>query len=272
MSTPFLHRHAARLGVLLAVLVATCLLPAAAHAARAGSAPTSFLALKFSVTDAPKATPKPATLTCFGTWANATGYLREVPEEGCQQARRLAGFLLSAPDPDRVCTQIFGGPQTATVQGTVNGRLVRRAFSRKDGCELADWDRLGLLLAPTANNSSRQLVDYHRSGGFAGLEDSLTVSRSGVGVHTSHGWARRVFRVSPAALADLERALEAADFRSLDPSYLPTTPVADGFDYTITHLGATVVTADGAVPAPLEPVIAELDRHLVPDSAATAGA
>ena len=246
------------------------MLPAAAP--RAGTAPAAVLALKFSVTDAPGATPQPATLTCLGTWANATGYLREASEEGCQQARQLAGFLLSAPDSDRVCTQIYGGPQTATVKGTINGRLIRRTFSRTDGCELADWDRLGLLLAPKAINPSRQLVDYQRSGGIAGLEARLTVSRSGVGVRTSRGGARRVFRVSPAALAELERALEAADFPSLDPSYLPTTPIADGFSYTITHLGATVVTADGAVPEALAPVIAALDRLLVPDSAATAGA
>jgi hypothetical protein len=270
MPTPFLHRRASRLGVLLTVLAAACLLPAAAHAAGAGTAPTAVLALKFSVTDAPQTAPRPATLTCLATWANATGYLREAPQEGCRQARRLAGFLLSAPDRDRVCTQIFGGPQTATVQGIINGQRIRRAFSRTGGCELADWDQMGPLLAPTAINSSTQLVDYHRSGGIAGFEDRLTVSRSGVGVHTPRSGVPRVFRVSPAALADLERALEAADFPSLDPSYLPTTPIADAFSYTITHLGATVVTSDGAVPAPLEPVIAQLNRLLVPAPAATA--
>ena len=223
------------------------------------------MALRFSVTDAP-ATPQTATLTCLGTWANATGYLREARTEGCRQARRLADFLLSAPDPDRVCTQIFGGPQTATVQGAIKGRPIRRAFARTDGCELADWEQMGLLLAPAAINSSRQLVDYHRSGGIAGLEDRLTVSRGGVGVHTPRNGVPRVFRVSPAALADLERALEAADFRLLDPSYLPTTPIADAFTYTIAHLGVTVVTADGAVPAPLAPVVAELNRLLAPES------
>ena len=272
MSTPFLHRRAPRLGVLLAVLVAASLLPAAAHAARAGTAPAAVVALKFSVTDAPEATPRPATLTCLGTRANATGYLRETPEEGCQQARRLAAFLLSAPAPGRVCTQIFGGPQTATVQGAINGRWIRRTLSRTNGCELADWDRMGLLLAPTAINAGRQLVDYHRSGGIAGFDDRLTVSPSGVGVHTPRSGVPRVFRVSPAALADLKRALEATDFGSLDPSYLPTTPIADAFSYTITHIGRTVVTSDGAVPAALAPVIAELNRLLAPDPAATAGA
>jgi hypothetical protein len=272
MSTLFLLRRAPRLGVLWSVLVAACLLPAAAHAASPGTAPAAVVALKLSVTDAPGATPRPATLTCLGTWANATGYLRGTPEEGCRQAGRLARWLLSPPDPERVCTQVFGGPQTATVDGAINGRRIPRAFSRTDGCELADWDQMGLLLAPTAINSSRQLVDYHRSGGIAGLEDRLTISPNGVGVHTPRSGVPRIFRVPPAALADLERALETADFQSLDPAYLPSPPIADAFTYTITHLGATVVTSDGTVPAALAPVIAELNRLLVPASAATAGA
>jgi hypothetical protein len=273
MSTPFLHKLCAATRVLLAALMAACLLPAAAHAAGSGTAPAAALTLKFTVTDAPAATPQPATLTCFGTWANATGYLREAPDEACQQARRLADFLPSAPDPNRTCTQIFGGPQTATVKGAINGRQIRRAFSRKNGCELADWDRMGPLLAATATatNPARQLVDYHRSGGIAGLDDRLTISRSGVGVHTPRSGVPRVFRISPATLADLQRALDAADFQSLDPVYRPTTPIADAFTYTITHLGRTVVASDGAVPTPLAPVIDELDRLLVPDAAATAG-
>jgi hypothetical protein len=251
--------------------MAACLLPAAAHAAPAATAPAAAVALRFSVTEAPAATPQPAALNCMGTSTNATGYLRETPTEGCQQARQLADLLLNAPASDRVCTQIYGGPQTATVQGTINGRWIRRAFSRTNGCELADWEQMGPLLAPKATNPSGQLVDYRRSGGFAGFEDRLTVSRSGVGVHTPRGGVPRVLRVSPAALADLEHALEAADFQSLEPSYLPTTPVADGFTYTITYLGGTIVASDGAVPAALEPVLTGLNRLLVPDSAATAG-
>jgi hypothetical protein len=263
MPTLFLHRRAPWLGVLLPLLIAAWLLPAAAHAAGTGTASAADLALRFSVTEAPDATPQPATLTCLGTRATATGYLQAAPEEGCQQADQLADLLLNAPDPDRICTQIYGGPQTATVEGTVNGRWVRRAFSRTNGCELADWGQMGPLLAPKATNPSGELVDYRRSGGIAGLEDRLTVSRSGVGVHTPRNGVPRVFRVSPAALADLERALEAANFQSLDPSYLPTTPISDAFTYTITYLGGTVVASDGAVPTPLEPVVAALNRLLM---------
>lgn len=50
------------------------------------------------------------------------------------------------------CTQIYGGPQEALVTGRLRGRLVRARFSRRDGCEIDRWNRLGFLF-PAANSS-----------------------------------------------------------------------------------------------------------------------
>jgi hypothetical protein len=67
------------------------------------------------------------------------------PAAACAQ---LAG----QPDPfaplaaDVVCTQLFGGPQTAHVTGRWAGEPVDLQLSRTDGCRIAQWDRLGLLL------------------------------------------------------------------------------------------------------------------------------
>ncbi|MER8015939.1 SSI family serine proteinase inhibitor [Streptomyces griseoluteus] len=44
--------------------------------------------------------------------------------------------------PDSVCTMIDGGPATAHVTGYWAGRPVDAGFSRRDGCEIARWDRL----------------------------------------------------------------------------------------------------------------------------------
>jgi len=44
------------------------------------------------------------------------------------------------------CTQIYGGPQTASVSGSVDGVAVGARFARTDGCEIARWDRLALVL------------------------------------------------------------------------------------------------------------------------------
>lgn len=53
------------------------------------------------------------------------------------------------PVPDDVaCTQIFGGPQTARVTGTLRGTPVDARFSRTDGCEIARWDAVAALLGP----------------------------------------------------------------------------------------------------------------------------
>jgi hypothetical protein len=52
-----------------------------------------------------------------------------------------------APIPDdMVCTQQYGGAQTASVTGRWAGRPVDLALSRVDGCTIAQWDGLGPLL------------------------------------------------------------------------------------------------------------------------------
>lgn len=51
-----------------------------------------------------------------------------------------------------VCTQVFGGPQTATVRGTYRGKPVSLDLARSDGCLIAQWDRLGALLPAVASS------------------------------------------------------------------------------------------------------------------------
>jgi hypothetical protein len=88
-----------------------------------------------------------AHLRCTASSAHADGFLRAVgARRACATARRRATFLASRPDPNRACSQIFGGPERALVAGTIGGRRVRRAFSRTDGCQIADWRRAMPLL------------------------------------------------------------------------------------------------------------------------------
>jgi hypothetical protein len=52
-----------------------------------------------------------------------------------------------APIPaDRMCSQIYGGPQTAHVTGRWNGTAVDLRLSRVDGCRVEQWNSLGPLL------------------------------------------------------------------------------------------------------------------------------
>ncbi|HEU5157373.1 MAG TPA: SSI family serine proteinase inhibitor [Streptosporangiaceae bacterium] len=49
-----------------------------------------------------------------------------------------------APTPKgQMCTQIYGGPQVATIKGTWQGKPVDATFTRKNGCELTRWSNLG---------------------------------------------------------------------------------------------------------------------------------
>jgi len=88
------------------------------------------------------------TLSCRGADRRAEGALdgRADPAELCAQARGIADLLTSQPDKGRTCTQIYGGPETATVTGTIDGDEVDRRFSRTNGCELADYKRAAGLL------------------------------------------------------------------------------------------------------------------------------
>lgn len=62
-----------------------------------------------------------------------------------------AGVRVFAPVPEgTMCTQIYGGPQTAVVEGTVAGRRVEAQFSRENGCQVARWNRVSPWLLPRA--------------------------------------------------------------------------------------------------------------------------
>ncbi len=53
-----------------------------------------------------------------------------------------------APLPeDAVCTEQYGGPQTAVVRGVHSGQPVQLELSRTDGCRISQWDGLGTLLS-----------------------------------------------------------------------------------------------------------------------------
>jgi hypothetical protein len=51
------------------------------------------------------------------------------------------------PTPGNVaCTQQYGGPEKATVTGTLRGEEVDASFSRENGCEIARWQDAQELL------------------------------------------------------------------------------------------------------------------------------
>jgi len=81
-----------------------------------------------------------AHLRCAAAKARADGFLRDTgARTACRRARAIAAFLDRAPAKDRICTQIYGGPQRGRISGTIGARSVDRRFKRTDGCAIGDW-------------------------------------------------------------------------------------------------------------------------------------
>ena len=79
--------------------------------------------------------------------------LRCGPTGGTLPARVAACRKLNAlPAPfrpipkDAACTQIYGGPAVARVTGRFRANRIWAEFRRRDGCEIARWERLRPLL------------------------------------------------------------------------------------------------------------------------------
>ncbi len=87
-------------------------------------------------------------LACQGDTATLTGD----PAPGSAETMCLAldnsqvQLLLTEPPTDRFCTEIYGGPETATVTGSLGGDPVDTEIGRNNGCGISDWDLLTPLL------------------------------------------------------------------------------------------------------------------------------
>lgn len=82
------------------------------------------------------APPRRTTISC------------DAPEDS-EVCRALAGVKPQTFEPtpgDVACTQQYGGPQTATVKGTLRGAPVDSRFSRTNGCEIARWEDAAAIL------------------------------------------------------------------------------------------------------------------------------
>jgi hypothetical protein len=108
------------------------------------------------------------------------------------------------------------------------------------------------------------VINYRRSGGFAGVSDEWTVFVDGQ-VKSAAGQA---WQVSAQEISDLVQAAEEAGFFSMQSSYIPKNACCDRFMYHLTiRLGNqvhTVETIDAApgMPAELGPLLREVDDAL----------
>jgi hypothetical protein len=61
--------------------------------------------------------------------------------DGCDE-QAIAEVVASAEDTMRACTELYGGPETAHLTGTLDGEPVDVTITRSDGCGVNDYDAL----------------------------------------------------------------------------------------------------------------------------------
>jgi hypothetical protein len=116
-----------------------------------GAGPYPIATLEITVTH-PDVDPLTYTVSCLGDTATMTPAAAELDERtAClrlaeEDAQRL---LIDGPPPDRICTEIYGGPDESAIVGTIDDRSVNTVITRNNGCGIADWDdTLAGLLPP----------------------------------------------------------------------------------------------------------------------------
>jgi hypothetical protein len=80
--------------------------------------------------------PREAQVQCDGAGGSAA----------CAAAADLEPADFEPTPGDVACTQLYGGPETAQVTGTLRGEPIDATFSRSDGCEITRWDQVSKLL------------------------------------------------------------------------------------------------------------------------------
>ena len=132
---------------------------------------------------------------------------------------------------------------------------------------MKDWILLTILVAMltgwlvgcTKTSSSETLIEYRRSGGFAGLDDHLIIKENGAAILTRKS-ERHESTLDSDTIDRLRTLFEEAEFSQLHKEYLPSRQGSDLFEYVVTYKGHTVRTMDGAVPPSLQPVLEALNQ------------
>jgi hypothetical protein len=119
---------------------------------------------------------------------------------------------------------------------------------------------LGVKTPPISRPAPPEVfVDYHRTGGIAGLDDRIVIFDNGVAV-ISQKTASTEITLNQSDLKRITGIFEKAQFSMLEGNYSARQGAADFFRYTISYHGKTVIAEDSATPPSLQPLIDEMNR------------
>jgi hypothetical protein len=96
--------------------------------------------------DSPRASGAELVVTVWPSGPGGPARRQRVTCPGDPGCRGLSRARLAPVAPDVACTQIYGGPATARVRGTLHGKAVDTRLNRTNGCEIARWERNAALL------------------------------------------------------------------------------------------------------------------------------
>ncbi len=91
-------------------------------------------------------------LSCLGDTATVTGDAPSSAGVMCLALNQLdvRALLTNGPAADRICTEIYGGPNVAVITGTLDSVDIDTVANRINGCAISDWDVTLAELIPTA--------------------------------------------------------------------------------------------------------------------------
>ena len=124
-----------RVALVLAIAAA-----AFAAGACASTAASSELRITYWSQGRTEGTSRSWTLRC-----GPPGGTLPQPATACRKLGAMENPFAPVP-PDAMCTQQYGGPQAAVVQGTYRGRRVWARLTLRDGCQIARFKRLSFLV------------------------------------------------------------------------------------------------------------------------------
>jgi hypothetical protein len=67
------------------------------------------------------------------------------PAEACAKLAALDDPF-APPPADEICTELYGGPEEASITGTYRGEPVSYKLARTNGCEIDRYQKLSFLL------------------------------------------------------------------------------------------------------------------------------
>ncbi|MEN6610350.1 MAG: hypothetical protein ABFC24_05870 [Methanoregulaceae archaeon] len=113
-------------------------------------------------------------------------------------------------------------------------------------------------VAPGNATAPDILIEYHRTGGLAGVDDHLVIFDTGDATLLTRSKSAS-FRLKGTELENLDTLFAKASFPNLSVNYTARFSGYDYYTYVITYRGKTVTTRDTVIPRDLQPAITELN-------------